>query len=112
MHEGKLPEIWKIACITPIYKGKGSKHDVANFRPISLTSVICKIMESIIKDRIMQHCTDNNLISSTHSACSQSGENSTFCNVFYSSDLGMTMTLTFKVKVMRPHRDLSNKKDH
>ena len=65
MHEGKLPEIWKIACITPIYKGKGSKHDVANFRPISLTSVICKIMESIIKDRIMQHCIDNNLISST-----------------------------------------------
>ena len=38
------------------------------------------------------------------------GRKSHFLQCFYSSDLGMTLTLTFKVKVMRPHRDLSNKK--
>ena len=35
LHEGKLPDIWKAACIVPIYKGKGSKDDVINYIPIS-----------------------------------------------------------------------------
>ena len=40
LDEGKLPEIWKIANVTPIHK-KGPKHQVGNYRPISLTSILC-----------------------------------------------------------------------
>ena len=32
---------------------KGNKCDPSNYRPISLTSIICKLMESIIRDHIM-----------------------------------------------------------
>ena len=45
---GKLPSIWKISCTTPVYKNKGSEQEVSNYRPISITSVICKILENII----------------------------------------------------------------
>ena len=45
---GKLPSIWKISRITPVYKNKGSEQEVSNYRPISITSVICKILENII----------------------------------------------------------------
>lgn len=31
--------------MTPIFKNKGSAHDVNNYRPISITSIVCKILE-------------------------------------------------------------------
>jgi len=50
--QGDLPEDWKQAHITSIYK-KGDKSEAGNYRPVSLTSVICKVMESIIKDHML-----------------------------------------------------------
>jgi len=43
----KLPLDWRVANISAIFK-KGKKSEVGNYRPVSLTSVVCKIMESII----------------------------------------------------------------
>ena len=43
--EGALPLDWKKANVSPIYK-KGAKNLPENYRPISLTSIICKIMAS------------------------------------------------------------------
>jgi len=45
----------------------GSKANVSNYRPVSLTSVICKIAESLIRNHIMIHFTSNNLFSSKQS---------------------------------------------
>jgi len=44
-----LPSEWKLVSVTPIFK-KGKSCDVSNYRPISLTSVCCKIMDSFNKD--------------------------------------------------------------
>ena len=60
LETGELPKIWKSALITPLYK-KGPKHKPENYRPISLTSVPCKIMESIFIDHIVDHIQINNL---------------------------------------------------
>lgn len=51
---GELPSDWKIAEVVPIFK-KGSKQSPANYRPVSLTAVPCKVLESIIRDHIMHH---------------------------------------------------------
>ena len=59
---GKLPSDWKKANIVPIYK-KGPKTDPANYRPVSLTSVPCKIMEALIKGRLTQFLEKNSVIS-------------------------------------------------
>ena len=50
-NSGNLPHDWKTANIVPIYK-KGDRADPNNYRPVSLTSVPRKLMESIIKDNI------------------------------------------------------------
>ncbi len=50
--------------MTPIYK-KGPRSDPGNYRPVSLTSVCCKIMESIIRDGMMEHLEKNKLIGSS-----------------------------------------------
>jgi hypothetical protein len=62
MKTGKVPKNWKEAIVTPIHK-KGPKAEPGNYRPVSLTSVPCKVMESIIKDAIMTHLQANDLIS-------------------------------------------------
>ena len=59
---GKLPYDWKLAYISPIYK-KGAKNRPENYRPISLTSIVCKIIESIIREEILLHLKQYKLIS-------------------------------------------------
>jgi Reverse transcriptase (RNA-dependent DNA polymerase)/Endonuclease-reverse transcriptase len=61
MDENCIPTDWKSAIVTPIFK-KGSRSDPGNYRPVSLTSVLCKLLESIIKDEVTSHLETNNLI--------------------------------------------------
>ena len=74
---GKVPDIWKTAIVTPVFK-KGLASDVNNYRPISLTCTCCKIMESVIKRQVLNYLLHHNLISkhqhgflSNHSTCTQ-----------------------------------------
>nr|VZI42503.1 unnamed protein product [Spirometra erinaceieuropaei] len=59
---GYLPPDWKSAWITPLYKG-GIRVSANNYRPVSLTSICCKIMEKIIKQQLMQFLEQNHLLS-------------------------------------------------
>jgi hypothetical protein len=61
MSTGAVPADWRCANVTPIFK-KGSRSDLGNYRPVSLTSVCCKLLESIIRDGLMSHLERNNLI--------------------------------------------------
>ena len=60
LETGSLPEDWKTAEVIALYK-KGSKSDDGNYRPISLTCIVCKVLESLIRDAIVSHFTCNNL---------------------------------------------------
>nr|VZI43122.1 unnamed protein product [Spirometra erinaceieuropaei] len=59
---GGLPADWKSARIPPLHKG-GSKASANNYRPISLTSICCKLMEKIIKRELMRFLEQHNLLS-------------------------------------------------
>jgi hypothetical protein len=58
---GILPEDWRRANVASIFK-KGSKSDPANYRPISLTCVCCKLMEHILDSQLMKHLSANSII--------------------------------------------------
>ena len=58
---GKIPDDWKTAVVTAIYKKKGSKNEPGNYRPVSLTCVLCKVLESFVRDKVVEHFTSNNL---------------------------------------------------
>ena len=58
---GVVPLEWKEAGVVPLFK-KGKKSEPENYRPVSLTSLICKIMESILKDSILDHLNKFSLI--------------------------------------------------
>lgn len=61
LQEGIVPSDWKMANVTSIFK-KGDRTCAANYRPISLTSIICRLMESILRDAILDHLRSYKLI--------------------------------------------------
>lgn len=60
LEESELPQQWKDAEITPIYK-KEARNLPKNYRPVSLTSIICRIMEKLIVEDIVNHIKTNQL---------------------------------------------------
>ena len=52
LQEGIVPLEWKEANMIPLFK-KSSRNKSVNYRPVSLTSVICKLLETIIRDHMM-----------------------------------------------------------
>ena len=58
---GKLPNDWLQALVTSIHK-KSHKSDPANYRPISLTCILCKVMEHIILSNMWKHLHKHNII--------------------------------------------------
>ena len=64
LDEGVVPDDWRTANVTPIFK-KGSKASVGNYRPVSLTSVLCKVMEGILKDALMKHLMQSSILNAS-----------------------------------------------
>jgi hypothetical protein len=59
---GSIPKDWRLADISPIYKS-GDKSNPSNYRPVSLKCIACKIMESLIRDKLLDHMLKNQLFS-------------------------------------------------
>jgi hypothetical protein len=64
LEEGLVPEDWRTANVTPVFK-KGAKMDPGDYRPVSLTSISCQLMEGIVKDDIVAHLEKYKLIRSS-----------------------------------------------
>ena len=71
---GVVPEDWRVAHVTPVFK-KGSRSLAENYRPISLTSIVCKILESMLCTAVTAHLNQYSLLKSsqhgfvTHRSC-------------------------------------------
>jgi Reverse transcriptase (RNA-dependent DNA polymerase) len=61
---GEVPSDWKRANVTPIFK-KGSKAEPGNYHPVSLTTISCKVLETLIRDDLVAHLIDNGLLENT-----------------------------------------------
>ena len=58
-----LPIDWKVGNVSPIHK-KGSRQTPGNYRPVSLTSVVGKVLEQLIRDVVTDYLVSNNLLTS------------------------------------------------
>ena len=59
---GSIPDSWKQGKITALFK-KGKKSCAGNYRPVSLTSVVCKCIEKSVREHITEHMNWNKLFS-------------------------------------------------
>ena len=67
MESAFLPADWRHAFITPIFK-KFDRCNPSNYRPISLTCSLCKVMESVIKDQMLSYLLTNSIITKSQHA--------------------------------------------
>eukprot|EP00111_Clytia_hemisphaerica_P024821 TCONS_00073189-protein len=64
LKQSELPTAWKHALIVPAYKGNGKcRSNPESYRPISLTSIVCKLLEHILYSKVMSHLTENKVLS-------------------------------------------------
>ena len=64
LEEGIVPSEWKEANITLLFK-KGSRNKPENYRPVSLTSVVCKLLETLIRDHMLEFLVKHKLINTS-----------------------------------------------
>ena len=61
--EGIVPSEWKEANITLLFKGSRNKPE--NYRPVSLTSLVCKLLETFIRDHMVEFLVKHKLINTS-----------------------------------------------
>jgi len=59
---GNIPQQWRCANITALFKN-GDRKFAGNYRPVSLTCILCKVMENIVRENIVEHMQKNTLFS-------------------------------------------------
>ena len=105
---GQIPDDWRVANIIPVFE-KGCSSVCSNYRPISLTSVICKLFERVVKDQVLNYLHRNKLISqhqhgflSRSSTCTQLLETVndwTLLSVLYEIDGRSTLFISISRKI-------------
>ena len=61
LDEGVVPRDWKEANVIPVHKG-GHRNTASNYRPISLTSQLCKVFEALVRDKVVHFLEKKKLI--------------------------------------------------
>ena len=85
LSSGNLPNEWKQVNVVPVLK-KGSRHKANNYRLISLTSTILKILESFIRTDLLTHLIENNILK--HQQHGFVGRKSCLTNVLVTFETG------------------------
>ena len=65
IHSGQVPIAWKCSSVVPIPKGSEDLSSPKNYRPISLLSIISKILERLIHSKVLKHLQDSNILSNS-----------------------------------------------
>lgn len=89
---GTFPSLLKISIITPIYKS-GNIEDINNYRPISVLSVIAKILEKLLNTRLISYLTKYNILSNAqfgfrNGVCTENAVTSLTAHVITNLDQG------------------------
>lgn len=74
VEEKTVPNDWKTATVIPIFK-KGTRTELEKYRPVSLTCILCKVLEALIRETIVKHMKENKL----YAECQHGFHNNMLC---------------------------------
>ena len=55
LQESCFPDCWKVSSMVPVFKNVGERSTAKNYRPVSLLSVVSKVFEKLVNNRIVDH---------------------------------------------------------
>ena len=55
LKESCFPDCWKVSSVFPVFKNVGERSTAKNYRPVSLLSVVSKVFEKLVNNRIVDH---------------------------------------------------------
>ena len=55
LKESCFPDCWKVSSVVPVFKNVGERSNAKNYRPVSLLSVVSKVFEKLVNNRIVDH---------------------------------------------------------
>ena len=55
LKESCFPDCWKVSLVVPVFKNVGERSTAKNYRPVSLLSVVSKVIEKFVNNRIVDH---------------------------------------------------------
>ena len=55
LKESSFPDCWKVLSVVPVFKNVGERSTAKNYRPVSLLSVVSKVFEKLVNNRIVDH---------------------------------------------------------
>ena len=58
-----FPDCWKVSSVVPVFKNVGERSTAKNYRPVSLLSVVSKVFEKLVNNRIVDHLEKCDLFS-------------------------------------------------
>ena len=63
LKESCFPDCWKVSSVVPVFKNVGERSDPKNYHPVSLLSVVSKVFEKLINDKLVRHLESVGLFS-------------------------------------------------
>ena len=63
LKESCFPDCWKVSSVVPVFKNVGERSTAKNYRPVSLLSVVSKVFEKLVNNRIVDHLEKCDLFS-------------------------------------------------
>ena len=63
LKEPCFPDFWKVSSVVPVFKNVGERSTAKNYRSVSLLSLVIKVFEKLINNRIVDHLEKSDLFS-------------------------------------------------
>ena len=63
LKESCFPDCWKVSSVVPVFKNVGERSTAKNYHPVSLLSVVSKVFEKLVNNRIVDHLDKYGLFS-------------------------------------------------
>ena len=55
LKESCFPDCWKVSLVVPVFKNVGERSTAKNYHPVSLLSMVSKVFEKLVNNRIVDH---------------------------------------------------------